>query len=212
MPKIVNVDINKALQMFNEGKSFISIGKELGVGANTIKRRLENIGVKSNHFKDFEKSELYDLYVVKGLTTQEIGEIYNCSKQAINRNLKKFNIPLRHPGHRIKPDSDVRALYSSYKHSSKSRNITFNLSFDKFKKLISSSCHYCSSPPSSQYKNKCYNLTYNGIDRIDNNIGYENNNVVTCCWFCNKMKHNMTHEDFVNRVIMIYENYAHKLK
>ncbi len=211
MPKTVDVNVNKALQLFNENKSFREIGEELGVSANTIKRRLENIGIESNRFKRFSKSELYDLYVTKGMTTQEIGDKYNCSKQAINTALRKHDIPLRTSGHRVREDSDVRALYGTYKYTSRDRGIAFNLSVNRFKKLILSNCHYCSSPPYSHYKNKCYDLKYNGIDRIDNNLGYEDNNTVTCCWMCNKMKNSLTHEDFVNQIIKIYNEYAHKL-
>ena len=50
---------------------------------------------------------------------------------------------------------------------------------------------------------------YSGIDRIDSNLGYLENNVVPCCKFCNFMKLNLTTEDFLNRIAKIYlKNYG----
>ena len=38
--------------------------------------------------------------------------------------------------------------------------------------------------------------TYSGIDRVDSNIGYEINNVVSCCNICNRAKSNMKLDEF----------------
>jgi transposase len=213
MPKILKLDTNQILEMYNQGMSFATIGKELNVGANTIKRRLEAIDIKTNYFKDLNitKSELYDMYITQNMTTEEIGNLYGANKITINKRLRKYNIELRPSGHRPKKDADIRSLYGVYKYGAKHRNLTFNLPLDRFKTLILTNCHYCGKPPSSHYKNKCYDLTYNGIDRIDNNVGYEEDNTVTCCWFCNKMKGTFTHEEFVRQNIEIYKHYAHKL-
>ena len=41
-------------------------------------------------------------------------------------------------------------------------------------------------------------LKINGIDRIDNNIGYTKENSVPCCEICNKAKRDMSYNDFIN--------------
>lgn len=38
---------------------------------------------------------------------------------------------------------------------------------------------------------------YSGIDRVDNNKGYEDNNVVACCWKCNNAKAQQTKDEFL---------------
>ena len=38
------------------------------------------------------KEELYDLYIVQGLSQYQIAEIYGCSQVCIHRKLKKYNI------------------------------------------------------------------------------------------------------------------------
>ena len=46
-------------------------------------------------------------------------------------------------------------------------------------------------------KINCIGYLHNGIDRIDNNIGYESKNVVSCCKICNYAKSNMNYKDFI---------------
>lgn len=40
-------------------------------------------------------------------------------------------------------------------------------------------------------------FVYNGIDRMDNSLGYISGNVVTCCQICNRAKGAMLLEDFM---------------
>jgi len=47
-------------------------------------------------------------------------------------------------------------------------------------------------------------LKVNGVDRINSNIGYEINNVVSCCSKCNYAKHMMNKKEFLNWVEKIY--------
>ncbi len=108
--------------------------------------------------------------------------------------------------------SSFRKLYASYKKNAKRRNIFFDMSFEKFHKLAKSNCHYCGIEPSTtvnpvSYRPKCtgeeYFITYNGIDRVDNNKGYSEDNIVSCCSHCNKAKHVLSVSEFkewVNRV------------
>ena len=56
----------------------------------------------------------------------------------------------------------------------------------------------------SQYLNGDY--LYNGLDRVDNNKGYFEDNVVPCCGVCNKMKGTMKQEEFLNLIFQIYNN------
>jgi hypothetical protein len=62
----------------------------------------------------------------------------------------------------------------------------FKLTFEEFKKLVSSPCNYC----------KIYNAEEaNGIDRVNNDLGYTKENCVSACWKCNRIKH-FYHPDF----------------
>jgi len=45
-----------------------------------------------------------------------------------------------------------------------------------------------------------------GIDRIENDRGYETDNVVPCCGRCNKAKGTILLSDFLEMVAKIYKN------
>ena len=52
----------------------------------------------------------------------------------------------------------------------------------------------------------------NGIDRIDNNLGYTVQNSISCCKKCNYAKHKMSYDEFIELVTNIYNNCAEDSK
>jgi hypothetical protein len=111
--------------------------------------------------------------------------------------------------------TQYRAMYKMYKYSAKKRKIAFKLTFKEFVKLTSYACHYCGvSPerkPIKSVKNKNIDLenrgiVVNGIDRKDNKIGYVLSNCVPCCPSCNYMKQDMHIDQFLRKIVQIYEN------
>ena len=87
------------------------------------------------------------------------------------------------------------------------RGRNWHLTKDEFRQLTSQSCYYCGSPPSKEYyPSGDYNGSYqwNGIDRLDNDKDYTIDNVVTCCWRCNRMKLNQSVNDFLQHISRIY--------
>jgi len=95
------------------------------------------------------------------------------------------------------PEAALNNLYVTYKKKAKKRSLTWNLSLDNCKHLIAQNCIYCGSPPNRYHKTKYgAEILYNGIDRKDNSLGYEIDNVVPCCKFCNFAKHKHSMEEF----------------
>lgn len=84
----------------------------------------------------------------------------------------------------------IAAKLATYKERAHDRNRKFKLTFDKFKSLVTSDCFYCGRPHNRgskhQYNEKTFRL--NGIDRIDNEKGYTEDNVVSACTYCNFSK------------------------
>lgn len=105
-----------------------------------------------------------------------------------------------------KHNTGYNTIYSAYKNNARNRGLSFDLDKDYFIKLLSMNCSYCGIEPSSIYDKSYYRITYNGIDRIDNNIGYIKSNVVTCCKICNIAKNNLSFEDFYDWVHRIINN------
>lgn len=105
-----------------------------------------------------------------------------------------------------KGESSFNFLYSNYRRSAKDRGFRFNLSKELFKKLTSQNCFYCGVFPKQLINHKHFygNYPYNGIDRVDNTKGYEEDNSAPCCELCNRTKADRTlHEfqDWIKRLI-----------
>jgi hypothetical protein len=115
-------------------------------------------------------------------------------------------------GHELDPgEAGYNRLKRVYKRGAEERGYAFLLSDDLFKKLVTGNCFYCGEKPnkiiSDESKNSIF--LYNGIDRIDNKRGYEEDNVVSCCELCNRMKNISGVDNFINhckRIISYYEN------
>jgi hypothetical protein len=67
--------------------------------------------------------------------------------------------------------------FSRLKIESKRRGLSLEISLEQYKILVNTNCYYCSTDLNRE---KGYSL-----DRIDNNNGYELNNVLPCCGICN---------------------------
>jgi len=110
-------------------------------------------------------------------------------------------------------------LYSQYKRNAKVKQREFSLSKEEFRTLTSSNCSYCGIPPFSIWvvhrersetviENEKY--IYNGIDRIDNALGYILENSITCCKYCNIAKHDRSYRDYLDWVRRSYEHQKEK--
>lgn len=90
----------------------------------------------------------------------------------------------------------IQELEAYKKANADTRNLSFSLSLDEFKKLVMDNCYYCGLEPLIQVRVK-NSLKRNSIDRMDNNIGYEFYNCITSCKICNRAKNNMKYDDFI---------------
>lgn len=97
-----------------------------------------------------------------------------------------------------------------YIDSAKKRNIEWHLDEQYTFALFLKNCFYCGSPPLRTFNYiKGYKpIKVNGIDRVNNNLGYVADNVVTCCMICNRAKGNLTTQDFKQWIENLYFNYV----
>jgi hypothetical protein len=103
--------------------------------------------------------------------------------------------------------SSLIHLYRKYNQGAKTRNYVFDITLDEFEQLTSGYCAYCGAEPNREARTngKQPLYVYNGIDRIDNSIGYVLNNCVPCCGRCNWMKADLSVDDFLTHITKIYE-------
>jgi len=74
---------------------------------------------------------------------------------------------------------NIAGHIKEYHDNAMKRGREYVLSPAEFETIVKKPCHYC-----NHYKDG----EVIGIDRVDNTKGYISENVVPCCWLCNKMK------------------------
>lgn len=79
------------------------------------------------------------------------------------------------------------------------------ISFEDFFSLSQKDCAYCGSPPNNNFTLVVRGVMqgtfiYNGLDRIDSSFPHELSNVVPCCSICNRMKSDMSLENFLSHI------------
>jgi hypothetical protein len=84
-----------------------------------------------------------------------------------------------------------KRVFVNYTKWAKDRNIEFSISREIFENIIKMKCFYCGVLPDDEF---------NGIDRVDNNIGYIHNNCVSCCKMCNYLKANYIKDVFLCKI------------
>ena len=77
----------------------------------------------------------------------------------------------------------------SYKRAAKARDIEWLLNDEEFNLFWQKPCTYCG----------CEIETV-GIDRLESDKGYFFENCVSCCSTCNKMKMELSKDDFINKI------------
>ena len=103
-------------------------------------------------------------------------------------------------------EAAFNVLIRDYKRPAKNRDLVFDLSKEQIRELIKQNCHYCNCKPKKIKRVGPSVLVYNGIDRVDSNIGYVKENVVPCCWVCNRAKYTMSYDEFISWVSTVYNN------
>jgi len=190
-----DLNYSKVNGAWNKGKGFEDfIGKRF-----TRLVVIEDIGHISSHrhFRclcDCGKSVIVDGAKLKNNHTRSCG----CIRKETSR-------PKLRKGY---GESSLNRLIDSYKRNAKRKKITFILSRDDMISLFKGSCFYCGCEPSSIISGKNYygECIYNGIDRLDNGVGYIVENVVSCCKECNYKKGSQGHTFFLQWVERVYEN------
>lgn len=81
----------------------------------------------------------------------------------------------------------VKRTWKAYRANARYKGIEYSLQRKLHDDLVTDNCFYCGELPKP----------VNGIDRVDNSVGYVENNVVTACFRCNSSKNSGTQADFI---------------
>jgi len=108
--------------------------------------------------------------------------------------------PVRERNYKEESFKNKNVAWNHYVKGAKQRNLDFKLTKTEFNELIIQECFYCNYHKSGEV---------NGIDRINNDKGYITENVVTCCQTCNTLKGASHPQEFIDKIMAIY-NYKEK--
>ena len=121
---------------------------------------------------------------------QRCGDCYEKMKETEKKRIREPR------NYRRECKDNLDRYYAEYHANAHKRGLLFDLSFDVFCELVSNPCEYCGTHVADEV---------NGIDRVNNTIGYVYENSVPCCGMCNKMKSNYTFDEFKSHIVRIYE-------
>lgn len=187
-----------------------------------------NILVNRTDIVDYTNKKINSFLVLNKVTsdkktdrhTKWLCKCENCGNEIIrSSNRLKKGTPICYickENNRIKPfkilstrkdpnEVAFNLTFCHYKKSANKRGYEFELSINQFKELTLRECYYCGTPPSNTQKSATGGIyKYNGIDRMDNEVGYLYDNCLPCCKQCNYMKHTVSFKEFKEKIEKIY--------
>ena len=120
----------------------------------------------------------------------------NCVEDLMRqRTTERYQKEYHCEGEEYKKKIHDASRLQSIRSNAKGRNLNFNLTEEQAISILHQDCYYCGQPHAD------------GIDRLDSNIGYTEENCVPCCGVCNIMKNKFTTDTFFNHIELIYKKH-----
>jgi hypothetical protein len=101
----------------------------------------------------------------------------------------------------------ILRAFISLSSNAKTRGYSVNISLEEFYQIASQDCWWCGGHPIEKSGPKKWqnSVKLNGIDRLDNLRGYDFDNCVPSCYFCNRIKSDLTETEFLSKIEKIYK-------
>jgi hypothetical protein len=110
-------------------------------------------------------------------------------------------------------EASFNRLVKRYRVNAKRRKLSFTLTRQQIRNLVSLPCFYCGKEPSQviQEPDAYGPYVYTGIDRKDSAKGYTRKNCISACKDCNSAKSNMSYADwilFLHRIVKHHKEHS----
>lgn len=203
----------KAVAAYASGKSSNEVAKQFNIANKTVLdyvRRAEKAVRPVKRYAALSSAQMADAaqsYQTDKVTLETLSRNFGVCIPTMRKRLKAMGVTIgvaESNRRRMRPPKErcCSQVYHVYKRTAKKRNIPFELTQDQVAEFIYAPCFYCGRSrvnPGSGGKG----LTYNGLDRRDNAVGYVYDNVVPCCHACNRAKSDMPIADFFAWILLI---------
>ncbi|NJO48086.1 MAG: hypothetical protein HC840_00055 [Leptolyngbyaceae cyanobacterium RM2_2_4] len=122
--------------------------------------------------------------------------------------------------------ASFRIYQNKYIRTAKKRGLEWKLTEEDFKEIVGKDCFWCGAAPAlrSPYNSPSIRKTaskraieqswiaVNGIDRVNNSLGYLKSNSVPCCTECNLAKLDRTAKQFFEHCKRVLDHLSKKMK
>jgi|694.fasta_scaffold128163_2 hypothetical protein len=181
-----DIDIDEFLKLIEKMCHYCGTKKDLW---NGIDRKNNDIGYTLNN--------IVPCCYMCNMLKNTVG--YTTFFNIISHIISKFLLVIKLEDYKIYPNAFRNynsSDYKSYKYRANKKNYQFELTLENFNNIRNNPCYIC-----NKYNN---NEHQNGIDRINNNIGYIIGNCLSCCANCNYMKNSYTIYEVINKLYQIW--------
>lgn len=175
---------------------------------NLQKHKDEFVGFENQQYKVVDFSHQTERRLFYKVVCKKCNSIITMRKDAIVDSTKISCIKCKSNGITPSLKAPMNVYMYYYMSGAKQRHLEWELSKEEFENIVSKDCHYCGEDPRplkslARYHKVDSEIHVNGIDRIDNEVGYTLNNCVPCCTKCNIMKMKLSKSNFLNQVLKI---------
>jgi len=207
--------------IFEVSKSYLISNKRTSCGKGLCNRKIKNLtGQKFGYLmviKYINSTKTKKSNYVMWECLCDCGNIVNVHSNFLQKDTKKScgcKSSIFADEKILKPNNftQINSIINTYKKCAIKADRQYSLTYEEFSNLINRNCHYCNREPSNSkpIRNRAVSedvFMYNGIDRVNSNLGYTKDNCVTCCKNCNFAKNNLSYNDFMNLIKKIYEKH-----
>jgi hypothetical protein len=96
----------------------------------------------------------------------------------------------------------ISGSYKVYRTGAIERNLEFVMSEEEYNDIVAQPCYLCGKQNTETHRN--------GVDRVDNKVGYISDNIKPCCGECNYMKKNFDLDALLDKYKLIYEKHKNR--
>lgn len=165
MYKLNNIQINNILKLWNNGKSMLSIAKELGIDNGTVKNYLVKNGYEIKYIPTKDEIENMKKFYNLGLSINQLHILFNRKGETISKHLKESGIIIEKRKNKLAEEQIEILIIEMYNFGLSMQKIMGILKIGKKKVLDILNKNNISIRDNSDYR--IYTLNENYFDIID---------------------------------------------